>query len=199
MIRLADIELPADTAKQLAAWQAAIDAIPGYPQRVEAARRQFAQCNDGRRPAFREVRRHLDALCFGERRCMYCEDSCADEVEHVRPKALFPEHVFAWHNYIYACGPCNGIKRDNFPRLVAGAVQNLARGPRDPVEPPPAGTDLLIDPRAEDPAEFLVLDLETGFVLPRPSLAAMPKHRADQTIAVLKPIDRCSSRRGGRA
>lgn len=35
---------------------------------------------------FADVRRVLDEMCSGPRRCGYCEDSCADEIEHIRPK-----------------------------------------------------------------------------------------------------------------
>ena len=33
-------------------------------------------------------------MCAGAKRCMYCEDSAADEVEHHLPKNLYPEFVF---------------------------------------------------------------------------------------------------------
>lgn len=186
MIRLIERDLPMAVARQLVAWQAGIDALPEYPARVEQAEIQFRARNRAENAVFREVRRHLDAMCCGERRCVYCEDSCADEVEHVRPKTLFPELVFAWRNYVYACGVCNGIKRSNFPRLVDDSVRNLARRPGDPIDPPPPGIDLLVDPRVDDPADFFVLDLDTGVLMPRPKLTGVPGQKAEQTIAVLR-------------
>lgn len=87
-------------------------------------------------------------------RCMYCEDSCADEVEHIRPKHLYPETTFVWTNYLYACGPCNGPKSPRYPLLVDGQV-NLPDGK----SPPSPGIDVLIDPRRDDPCEFLSVDL----------------------------------------
>ena len=51
---------------------------------------------------------------------MYCEDSVADEVEHFRPKDLYPDVVFAWRNYLYACGQCNGGKNNRFSIVRAG-------------------------------------------------------------------------------
>ncbi|MBZ5714434.1 hypothetical protein [Nannocystis pusilla] len=186
MIRLVALELPEVASNQLAAWQQAITALPTYQERVAQAREQFSARNKTGNPVFRAVRGQLAAMCCGERRCAYCEDSCADEIEHVRPKALFPEEVFAWRNYIYACGPCNGIKRDNFPRLVGGVVRNVARGPKDPIVEPPQGVDLLLDPRVDEPAEVLMLDLSTGFILPRRSLDPLQRQRAEQTIEVLR-------------
>jgi len=42
------------------------------------------------------------------------EDAPADEVEHHSPKDLYPELVFVWRNYLYACGPCNRRKNNHF-------------------------------------------------------------------------------------
>lgn len=186
MIRLADLDLPEPTANQLTAWQTAIDRLPAYPDKVEQAQRQFKLRNKAMDPTFRTIREHLDALCYGERRCTYCEDSCADEVEHVRPKALFPEQVFVWRNYVYACGSCNGLKLNNYPRLIGAVERNLARRRSDPIVPPPPGIDLLIDPRVENPAEYFVMDLRTGMIVPRGVLGGIPRQKAEQTLNVLQ-------------
>ena len=52
-------------------------------------------------------------------KCAYCEGginakrSC--QVEHFRPKSLFPAKAYRWENYVLACGGCNGPKRDKWP------------------------------------------------------------------------------------
>lgn len=186
MIRVPVLELPTATAAQLGVWQREIDELTGYAERVAAAERRFRARNDARNEVFREVRRHLDALCYGERRCTYCETSIADQVEHVRPRSLFPEHVFVWRNYIYACRPCNVLKGNSYPRRVGDVVRNVARPPRAPIEPPPPGDDMLIDPRTEDPSAFMALDLDTAVIAPRPGLDAHGRERAEQTIATLQ-------------
>jgi len=189
MIRVVDVPLPGPTALQLASWQTEVTNVPAYKDRVTMAQERFAQRNRRTNPVFATVRQHLDAMCHGSSRCVYCEDSLADEVEHVRPKALFPDEVFVWRNYIYACGPCNGAKRSNYPRLVGQQVQMLQRRKGDAIVPPPPGIDLLIDPRTEDPAAYLMLDLGTQRIVPLLRLDSVRHLRAMQTIEVLR-LDR---------
>src|SRR5437764_1421089 len=112
MIRLPNIVLPTDARQALHRYQGAVDGQPSYAKRVEAAERLFKSRNKASNRAFQVVRSKLHEMCSGARRCCYCEDSCADEVEHVRPKSLYPEYVFVWENYLYACGPCNGPKNN---------------------------------------------------------------------------------------
>jgi len=63
---------------------------------------------------FDDIRIVLDKMCVGSRRCNYCEDSVADEVEHIKPKALYPDACFKSENYLYNCGPCNGPKNNKY-------------------------------------------------------------------------------------
>jgi hypothetical protein len=116
MIRVPPADLPPEAARSLAEHQAAVDTFASYAERVAAAKARFEATNRKENPAFRAVRQALDGMCHGPRRCMYCEDSAADEVEHFRPKDLYPEVVFAWSNYLYACGPCNGPKNKEYER-----------------------------------------------------------------------------------
>jgi len=52
-------------------------------------------------------------------KCAYCEGginaSRAGQVEHFKPKALFPSLAYDWDNYFLACGGCNGAKSDRWP------------------------------------------------------------------------------------
>lgn len=110
MIRLPDVPLSAAALSQLESWQAEVNAIAQYVDRVEAAKQRFLQRNTMRNKTFATVRRALEQMCTGTRRCGYCEDSAADEVDHLWPKEFYPELVFAWRNYLYACGRCNRSK-----------------------------------------------------------------------------------------
>jgi uncharacterized protein (TIGR02646 family) len=125
----------------------------------------------------------------GARRCMYCEDSVADEVEHFRPKDFYPEMVFAWNNYLYACGPCNGGKNNRFPIISAltGKIVHLSRAAGAPVVAPEAGNPALLDLRLEDPLDHLQLDLLGTFLFqPRdPNPGSLTYSRAEQVIEVL--------------
>ena len=120
---------------------------------------------------------------------MYCEDSVADEIEHFRPKDLYPEYVFVWMNFLYVCGLCNGRKNNRFavihPR--SGDVLNVTRPLRAPVVPPPTGDAALIDPRREDPLAFLMLDLRDTFEFtPVADAGTLDYERACHTIKILE-------------
>lgn len=177
--------------EKLTEYQAEVDTEPTYQQRVEAAKRLFR--NRKSNAAFAAVRESLAAMCRGPRRCMYCEDSAADEVEHFHPKDLYPEFVFAWMNYLFACGPCNGRKRNRFFVIdhATGAIRDVTRPLRAKVVPPPDGAAALIDPRRENPLDFLILDLRDTFEFtPKSDAGALEQERARRTITLLGLNDR---------
>ncbi|MCI0486337.1 MAG: hypothetical protein L0229_07025 [Blastocatellia bacterium] len=193
MIRLRDVSLPAATQGQLNKLQRGIDSVADYEEKVAAAKTQFARHNRADNPSFRVVRSSLTEMCSGARRCGYCEDSCADEVEHIKPKALYPEAVFVWENYLYACGPCNGLKNNKFAVFSAttGRLTNVTRKKGDPIVPPAPGDAVLIDPRREDPLEFMELDLMgTFYFLPIARPGSKEYRRANYTIEVLRLNER---------
>lgn len=189
MIRLPDVPLPKNIGKQLRVFQQQLNALP-YAERVAEAERRFASRNRPNNAVFREVRRTLAAMCGGTRRCCYCEDSCADEVEHHRPKNHYPDYTFVWANYLYACGLCNGPKRNQFAIFERNTGQrlDLFRVKGASLTPPPDGDPLLIDPRSEDPLAFMELDLRgrTFWFHPTPPISSRDYDRAKYTIEVLR-------------
>lgn len=202
MIQLATLDLAAPTAAALAAYQAAVDATGGYAERVAAAKELFGRYNTRGNATFDEVKRALDQLCTGARRCVYCEDSVADEVEHVRPKDLYPEVVFAWANYVYACGPCNGPKGNHYAVFVDAGVEpvEVARKPKAPVVPPLVGAPALIDPRVEDATRLMILDLRDTYRFYPLAVKGTRDHaRAEYTIRTLHLNDRDVLTRARRA
>jgi hypothetical protein len=188
MIRLQDMQLTPTVKLQLNRWQSEIDGLPDYADRVAAAERRFKQKNRANNPTFKAVRNELDRTCVENRRCDYCEDSAADEVEHVKPKTLYPEDCFRPRNYGYACGPCNGPKNNHFA-VFAGpgrAVIDVSRRRGAPVVPPVAGDPLLLSPRLEDPLALLQIDLMlTFFFEPRAPRGTEEYERAKYTIDIL--------------
>lgn len=193
MIQLSEVTLPETTQEALDGWQLKIDAIDDYAERVEAAKEQFSNRNRQANPVFRVIREKLTEMCSGARRCGYCEDSYADEVEHIKPKDLYPEFVFVWNNYLYACGPCNGPKNNRFAIFasVTGGVIDVTRRRGEPVVPPEPGDPLLIDPRREDPLAFMMLDLrDTFWFMPIAEADSREYRRAEYTIDVLRLNDR---------
>lgn len=198
MLRIADRELDAQSVKVLDTLQNGIDAIGDYPGRVAAAKRAWdgKTGSQAKAAAFASVRKTLGLMCIGSIRCAYCEDSLADEVEHIQPKNLFPQFSFRWSNYLFACGPCNGPKSNRYGTLDGNQVTEFIRHKNGPVVPPPTGQSGFINPRIEDPYEFLEMDLGgvapdgmviegTFTLLPRENLEDSDKARAEFTITVL--------------
>lgn len=114
MIRLGERPLDPDAHAQLQAWQRELDGVTPFAARVEAGKERFKQRNVTTSPTYRRVRATLRAMSHGACRCAYCEHSTGDEIEHIWPKDFYPERVFDWHNYLYACGTCNGSKLNHW-------------------------------------------------------------------------------------
>lgn len=189
MIRVVDPGLDVATVSRLQSYQGEVDGSGSYPMQVEAAARMYGARARNDRPPFREVRTLLRGMCSGVERCMYCEDAPANEVEHVRPKSLYPELAFRWENFLFACGPCNGPKGNRFKLFVPPGTTSeyeAARVSGAPVVAPPAGDSLLLDPRVDDPLEFFSLDLRgTFFFVERHPTGSREHRRAEYTLDLL--------------
>lgn len=161
MLKITDRTLKADAQETLNTLQSEIDAQASYSAKVTAADKAWKakRSTKVKSDAIDEVRKTLASMCVGPVRCAYCEDSLADEIEHIRPKAFFPDLTFRWANYLFACGPCNGPKRSRYGVINGDVVDEFIRKRGDDVSPPQAGPSALIDPRMEDPLDFFELDL----------------------------------------
>ena len=193
MIQLPDIAIPDETQELLDGYQAEVNDAGDFAAQVAEAKRLFSARNKPTNSAFRVVRKKLDELCGGSGRCCYCELSQPDEIEHVRPKDWYPEFVFAWSNYTYSCGPCNGPKNNQFAVFKRGSRTpiRLVRGRDDSAKPPPAGSSVLIDPRTEDPLDFMELDLADTFLFVETADEGTREYeRAKYTIEVLRLNER---------
>ncbi len=189
MLRLPSIDLPDQAAARLWEYQGEVDAESTYSKQLEAAKTLFSSRNRASNRTFKVVRAKLHEMCGGVRRCGYCEDSMADEVEHIWPKSLYPERVFSWQNYLYACGPCNGPKNNDFRVFARGTgdTVDVTRKRNDPVVPPIKGDPVLIDPRIDDPLVHLELDIPaTFFFVPLEDDDGRSLERAEYTIELLQ-------------
>jgi uncharacterized protein (TIGR02646 family) len=186
MIRLPDTSFPDHARVLLDGLQAEVDGAEGYEAQVAKAHSMWHLKKDN--PTIRVVRERVAVMCSG--RCGYCEDSIPDEIEHIRPKEFFPENVFVWENYLYACGPCNGTYKNVAYAVWVDTSQEaveLRRERNQPKQRPPTGTDLFINPRTEDPSAFLELDLQGTFKFePRRELSDLGRLRATYTSDLLK-------------
>ena len=163
MIQLEQLALSSGTLKSLKRYQTEIDSESDFPSKVEKAKGIWP--SRSRNQPFNEVKQKLTRMCAGARRCCYCEDSVADEVEHIFPKSLYPEKTFIWENYLYACGPCNGPKNNKFSVFDSISQDIIDVTPEKDEVPssPLVGNPVLINPREENPLDYLFLDLVNTF------------------------------------
>jgi len=182
MIPLID-EPPRQTVlDQLDTWQAAVDAVDDYAERVAQARRWFESRNQEKNPTFGAIRAALRNMASGAERCHYCEDSLGSQVEHVRPKSLYPDHAFRWLNYVLSCQPCNTAKLAKYAVIRAGQLVDVSRAKNAPITPPLAGDMAMLDPRTTEP-EWLALDLEDTFwIQARSGVVGLDAERVEYTI-----------------
>jgi len=189
MIQLIDSGLEDFAISKLADYQKLIDDKPTYPERVVEAKKKFKSSNTTKNRAFIEVKKKLSLMCCGPDRCNYCEDSKADEVEHIYPKDWYPEKCFVWMNYCYACGTCNGPKNNKFAVLkrIDGTVVELIRDKDSDIIEPEEGETVLINPRLENPLDYLFLDISNTFFFTSmdDDTASEASIRAEYTIKIL--------------
>ena len=187
MVHLPDPGLDPEATRKLEEYQRQVDDAGSYEDRVASAKKWFSRRNQRWNRTFRRVRESLTRMCSGAQRCVYCEDSVGDEVEHIQPKDLYPCLVFVWANYVYACGRCNGGKSNKFAVISGNRLVDVTRPRGGPVVPPKPGAPAFLNPRVEDPLDFLDLDLEYTFmVLARDGLPDIARARTEFTIETLK-------------
>ena len=162
VLELKDPGLDRTTKMALASYQEAVDAAGGYAEQVEFAAKDFPKKNQKSNRAFRVVRAQLERMCASPGRCAWCEDSEAGEIDHIRPKSLYPGETFSWPNFLRCCGGCNKAKGDRFALVEGDELVDITRRPRALVVPPRRGTHAVIDPRVEDPLRLLELASRAG-------------------------------------
>ncbi len=185
MIRLPAVTLPEAAQNTLSGLQQDVNSQPSYAQQVTRGKVLFDQ--KSRSQAFRPVRDALGKLCSGARRCCYCEDSQATDIEHIWPKDFYPGLVFSWENYLYGCTRCNRPKSNRCEIYSHDTRLNVPAFVKQHKSHPPEGDPLLINPRLEDPFEFMMLELQdTFFFLPIKAPGTQSRERAEHTIQLLK-------------
>ena len=153
------------------------------------------------KPPFPAIKLALATMCSGAQRCVYCGDSVADEIEHIYPKDLFPDRAFAWENYVYACGPCNGPKNNKFALFAHhnGQFVDLNQPPYSEGMEPLPGDPVLLNPRVDDPLAIAVLDLAGSFIFRMlPGLLPRDQHRFTYTYDTVLRLNERETLRQGR-
>ncbi len=159
-----EIQPEAAVLDALATYQKEIDHLPTFEAKSKEAKAAFSARNKKGNRIFDAVKVSLLDISPGIERCVYCEDSKCDEVEHIYPKDLYPQYCFQWTNYVYACGTCNGPKNNKFAVFLHTTGEYEEVNPannRETAQEPPVGDIVLINPRVDNPLDFCMLDLET--------------------------------------
>lgn len=145
---------------------------------------------------FTKITTTLATISGPGERCMFCSGSEASQVEHFRPKAVFPNEAMTWTNFLWVCGICNQHKSDHFPpatepggRFIDPTIEN----PWDFFEFDQFGNlcarwnDALddLDPRADTMIQLLKLDRDALQQTRQDRLEAL-KESALDTLALLK-------------
>lgn len=185
MLHLKDKPLTEAAINLLNQYQNAINVKTAFEDKVTEGKKLFSQYNKNTNKAFKVVRENLASMSGGTIRCNYCEDSNANQVEHIYPKNYYPEKCFSWSNYCYACGPCNQPKSDHFAIFETSSGIEKRLTDLNKKVPPPAGTALLIDPRVESPMDFLFLDTKDTFKFVPFKESINDRRRASYTIEIL--------------
>ena len=187
MIRLPEVPLPEVSLTTLGKFQQDVNSQPTYAEQIAEGKRLFQA--KSRTAAFAPVRHALTQMCAGPRRCCYCEDSAATDIEHIWPKDYYPHLVFVWENYLYGCPRCNRPKSSlcDIYDHTTGARLKVPRWVKDHSGPPQSGDPVLINPRLEDPMALMILDLrDTFFFVPTAAPDTRQWERARHTIDLLK-------------
>ena len=121
----------------------------------------------GNKPRDDGWREFSDDLCRAfHGLCAYCEHLCRGEVDHFRPKSRFPDLVYDWSNWLFACHDCNHAKLDKWP--PTGYVDPCSRS------------------RSARLERFFTFDTLTGEMLPKEGLSRARRRKAQDTIDDLR-------------
>ncbi len=182
MIQLPNVTISQIVLDKLKEYQDDIDGNTTFATKSARAKSSFKSKNTRRNATFNAVKEGLTKMCSGARRCVYCEDSVGDEVEHIRPKDFFPEMCFVWENYVYACGNCNSPKNNKFALFRDDNGDFYEVNLHIGIEPP-KGKDAMINPRNENPMDYCILDLSGTFkFVVIPTLHPNDKKKAEYTF-----------------
>ena len=167
MIKIIRLAKPQILQKRGSEWtQRLCDNLKNYYQAVQAYEEEKSQ----HRPpqpeasashyAHQQIKRQLDRM-FGNK-CAFCESIVTavsyQNVEHFRPKSIYPSLAYEWENLLFACTVCNsGYKKTQFPLLDNSQP---ALDENNPCALDASDTNALINPCEEDPQDFFSFDDE---------------------------------------
>lgn len=137
--------------------------------------------------AFAEVNAVLVSMCVGDLICNYCEQSEASDIEHILPQSLFPSQAFKWQNYLLACKKCNTAhKIDTMYVFYPGGSASAFLVPRG--TEPPSSDYAYIQPRVENPMDWMQLNFKDFLFYARPPHAPGTRgfEKVERTLEILE-------------
>lgn len=194
MLKIISSTISPTTQGHLNNQQADINKQPSYEEQVNRAAVLWngKESSIPKRNAFAEIKAQLTNNAIGSHYCNYCEHNEHSDIEHFYPKGLYPNKAFLWENYMWSCKKCNsGLKLDKFrifTPIGSSTVQDITptHNPRTYIQPI-NDDSVLINPKIDNPLEYLFLDLSSGIFIAHPNLtSARNIERANYTLELLK-------------
>jgi uncharacterized protein (TIGR02646 family) len=194
MLAIPSTPCPDNAQTHLASLQAEINALITFEERVTLAERHWNNRTNNR--AFDAVKTALQILRPNSY-CCYCESDRTSAIEHIWPKAYYPDRAFVWENYLYACSKCNSEHKKakwaifcadtgvDYVEEISWHCQQEGRWIKNP---PPQGDPVFLDLCQEDPQALIRLDLETFEFVPH-THAPREQVRVHYTIEILRLND----------
>ena len=140
------------------------------------------------KPIWAEIEENLADAHPRKGLCQYCEFDRHAPTEHVFSKKHYPNRAFRWVNYLKICTKCNSeYKGDSFAVFnPAGSATHFDLPITRGTYPEPPNDDaVLIQPRLENPQDFMLLDLTTGKFIANFGTDDRGKAKAKYTIDLL--------------
>jgi hypothetical protein len=122
-------------------------------------------------------------------KCMYCESKIEHNsyahVEHIKPKAKFPELEFVWDNLGFSCEVCNNNKWQKYNETTP-FINPYSENPEDYI----VFFGFYVYPRrGSERGEYSITELQ----LNRPNLLERRKERIDKLTVMINATYRTSS------
>jgi uncharacterized protein (TIGR02646 family) len=184
MIQLVSKKLNEEIQRELDILQEAVNNEQTFEKKVAKAKKLWNSKGGAKgEKAFENVREVLYGLCVYEGLCNYCEQNEANDIEHIYPKSFFPTKAFLWENYLLACKQCNsGYKLDECYVLDNNDdIFEVKRG-----EEPKYSVVAFINPRVENPSDFMILNLKTFKFEIIPDLNQKDSNKVKATLEILE-------------
>ena len=185
MLQLVSKNVSLNVQRVLRDLQKKIDSQPKFADKTAKAQSQWNSKGSTleKKQAFDEITKALIDMCVYVNACNYCEHNESNDIEHIAPKSFFPENTFVWSNYLRACKQCNsGYKLDKC--YVLDNNDDVVEVKR--TTQPMYQTIAFINPRIEDPNQFMLLDLYSYEFQLLPDLSKRDTHKAEKTLEILQ-------------